>query len=261
MTLKNRDVVFFIKKTNMSIDLNCDLGEGYPNDAALMPLISSANIACGFHAGDDDTMRRTVDLAVKNGVAIGAHPGFDDKENFGRKAIKMSKQAYYDLVTTQLKKLHAIAQAAGAALHHVKPHGALYNMAAKDAELAFAIAHAVFDFDSSLILYGLSGSVSIEQAKTLGLTTASEVFADRSYQPDGSLTPRTQPGALIEDTQKCLEQVWNMVQKKTVRAMDGTVVPIVAETICLHGDGEYAVEFAGAVRAFLLEKQIGVQAP
>lgn len=245
----------------MPIDLNCDLGEGYPNDAELMPLISSANVACGFHAGDDDTMRRTVDLAVKNGVAIGAHPGFDDKENFGRKAIQMSKQAYYDLVTIQLEKLHAIAQAAGAALHHVKPHGALYNMAAKDAELAFAIAHAVFDFDSSLILYGLSGSVSIEQAKALGLATACEVFADRSYQPDGSLTPRTQSGALIEDTQKCLEQVWDMVQKKTVQAMDGTVVPIVAETICLHGDGEHAVEFAGAMRAFLLEKQIAVQAP
>jgi len=245
----------------MQIDLNCDLGEGYPNDAALMPLISSANIACGFHAGDADTMRRTVDLALEYGIAIGAHPGFDDRENFGREPQRLSKQASYDLVTTQLEKLQAVAHASGAALHHVKPHGALYNMAAKDPELAFVIAHAVLDFNPALILYGLSGSASIAQARALGLATASEVFADRSYQPDGSLTPRSQSGALIGDTQKCLEQVWDMIQKKSVRAVDGAVVPIVAETICLHGDGEHAVEFAGAVRAFLLKKKIAVQAP
>jgi UPF0271 protein len=245
----------------MQIDLNCDLGEGYPNDAALLPLISSANIACGYHAGDADTMRRTIALALEHGVAIGAHPGFDDKENFGRKAQQLSRQAYYDLVCTQLEKLQDIAQAAGAVLHHVKPHGALYNMAAKDADLAFVIAHAVWDFNPDLILYGLSGSPLIEQAQTIGLATASEAFADRSYQADGSLTPRSQSGALIAETEKCLAQVLEMVQENSVTALDGTKVPIRAETICLHGDGEHAVAFAVAMRAFLLKKKIPIQAP
>lgn len=245
----------------MQIDLNCDLGEGYSNDAALMPLISSANIACGYHAGDADTMRRTVDLAVVNSVGIGAHPGFEDKEHFGRKELLLAKQAYYDLVFSQLEILNNIVQSAGASMNHVKPHGALYNMSARDPELAYIIAHAILDFNPDLILFGLSGSHSIAEAQALGIKTASEVFADRSYQPDGSLTPRSQPGALIEDREKCLRQVLNMVQEKKVRAMDGTAVPITAETICLHGDGEHAVEFAGAVRDFLLKKKIAIKAP
>lgn len=245
----------------MQIDLNCDLGEGYPNDAALMSFISSANIACGYHAGDADTMRRTVDLALEHRTAIGAHPGFADKENFGRKEQQLSQQAYYDLVIEQLEALRTIVQAAGGTLHHVKPHGALYNMAARDPELAYVLAHAVLDFDKTLVLYGLSGSPSIEQAQALGLKTASEVFADRSYQADGALTPRSQPGALLDDTDKCLEQVLKMVQKKQVEAQDGTLVAITAETICLHGDGDHAVEFAQAVRQVLLEQKIAIQAP
>lgn len=245
----------------LCIDLNCDLGEGYPNDAALMPLIASANIACGYHAGDADTMRRTVDLALEHGVAIGVHPGFADKPNFGRSEIVLPPQGYYDLVWQQMESLETIVQAAGARLHHVKPHGALYNMAARDPALAHAIAHAVLDFDPQLILYGLSGSHLIDQAHFLGLQTASEVFADRSYQPDGSLTPRSRPEALIRDPEQCLQQVLQMVGQKTVTAVDGTSLSIRAETICLHGDGEHALEFARLVRTFLEQNNIEVQAP
>ncbi len=243
----------------MHIDLNCDLGEGYPNDAALISRISSANIACGYHAGDAETMRRTISLAVAHDVAIGAHPGFADKENFGRREIQLSKQGYYDLVSTQLEAINALVVAAGARLHHVKPHGALYNMAARDPELAYIIAHAVLDFDPKLLLYGLSGSHSVAQAAALGLRTASEVFADRSYQPDGSLTPRAQPGALITDIEKCLNQVLDMVQKGQVQAVDGSMVPIKAETICLHGDGEHAVAFAQRLQQVFLENNIEIR--
>lgn len=245
----------------MIVDLNCDLGEGYPNDAALMALISSANIACGYHAGDRETMSRCVDMALQNGVAIGAHPGFADKENFGRREVQLSQQAYYNLVQEQLDILQTITRSAGATLHHVKPHGALYNMAARDPELALVLAQAVWDFDPKLYLYGLSGSASIVQAEALGLRTASEVFADRSYQSDATLTPRSQPGALLETTEKCLEQVWEMVSENKVTALGGTSVSIKAETICLHGDGAQAVAFAQALRIFLLKKKIDIQAP
>ena len=243
------------------IDLNCDLGEGYPNDEALMPLVSSANIACGFHAGDTGTMRRTVDWALMHNAAIGVHPGFDDKRNFGREELRLPQQAYYDLVWSQMESLETIARAAGAVLHHVKPHGALYNMAARDAELAHTIAHAVLDFNPQLILYGLSGSQLIEQARFLGLATACEVFADRTYQPDGSLTPRSRPDALIRDPDRCLRQLLQMVLRQTVTATDGKTIPIRTETICLHGDGAHALEFARLVRTVLAEKGIPVQAP
>lgn len=244
----------------MIIDLNCDLGEGFSNDAELMTLISSANIACGYHAGDVDTMRRSVDLAVQNGVAIGAHPGFQDKENFGRRELQLTQQNYYDLVLEQLQILDLVARSAGAALHHVKPHGALYNMAARDPELAHTLALAVLDFNPTLILYGLSGSVSISEAQALGLRTANEVFADRSYQSDANLTPRSQAGVLLDSQEKCLQQVVEMVLENKVRATDGSKVSIRAETICLHGDGQHAVEFARVLRRFLLEKMIAVQA-
>lgn len=246
---------------SMRIDLNCDLGEGYPNDAGLMPLISSANIACGEHAGDEDTMRRCIDLALESGVALGAHPGFSDKENFGRLPVLLTPEEYTDLIVRQLDRIQTIATAAGARLHHVKPHGALYNMAAQDPELAGLIARAVLAFDPSLILYGLSGSVSIVQARAAGLRTASEVFADRTYQPNGQLTPRSMPNALIEDPDQCRQQVLDMVQLGCVRAVDGSVVPIAAETICLHGDGNHATAFARSIRQFLEEQSIAVAAP
>jgi 5-oxoprolinase (ATP-hydrolysing) subunit A len=235
----------------MIVDLNCDLGEGFPHDALLMPLITSANIACGYHAGDRDSIRRTVELAAAHGVAIGAHPGFADRENFGRKEIRLSPQGYYDLVAEQLRIIDEAAREAGAAMRHAKPHGALYNMSARDRELARIIAQAVLDFNPQLVLFGLSGSVSLEEARKLGLQTASEVFADRRYQPDGTLRPRSQPGALIEDEAECRSQVYEMVVNSRVRASDGRYIPIQAETICLHGDGAHAVAFAQMLHGYL----------
>ncbi len=234
-----------------SIDLNCDLGEGYAADAALMPLISSANIACGYHAGDADTIRRTVDLAVRYGVAIGAHPGFADRAHFGRRALRLEPAAYYDLVAAQIEILSQAARAAGARLRHVKPHGALYNMSAHDPGLAAIIAQAVWDFDPNLLLYGLSGSAALTAGAEAGLRTVSEVFADRTYQPDGALTPREQTGALLEDESGCRAQAYDLVVRGVARATNGAEVAVCAQSICLHGDGEQAVEFARMLRGFL----------
>jgi len=237
----------------LPLDLNCDLGEGYPHDADLMPFITSANIACGYHAGDRDTMRRTVELALTHGVAVGAHPGFADREHFGRRELRLSSQEYRDLVLEQLHLMAEVARDAGAKLQHVKPHGALYNMAAREPELAQVLALAVQDFDPQLTLFGLSGSASIAEAKKLGLRTVSEVFADRSYQPDGSLTPRSQAGALLENEADSRRQVYDMVVHGRVQAAGGVSVPICTETICLHGDGAHAVPFARMIRRFLEE--------
>lgn len=231
----------------MQPDINCDMGEGAGNDALLMPYISSANIACGWHAGDTASMQQTIELCMEHNVAVGAHPSFFDRENFGRKEMELPVQDIYELVTQQLVVLNEVAASLGAALQHVKPHGALYNMSARDALLARVIAKAVKDFDSHLVLFGLSGSHSISEAKKLGLKTASEVFADRSYQDDGSLTPRSQPGALIEEAATALQQVLQMVNDGTVTTITGKKIPIVADTICIHGDGKRAVEFAKAI--------------
>lgn len=233
------------------VDLNCDMGEGMANDAAIMPYITSANIACGFHAGNSDLIHYTIDLALKHKVHIGAHPSFRDKENFGRRELQMPLDKLYAIVIEQLIKIDLIAKQRGAIMHHVKPHGALYNMAAKDAKLAKTIAQAIKDFDESLILYGLSGSQLISEANTLGLKTASEVFADRTYQDDGSLTLRSQPHALIEDENKSIEQVLQIIHEGSVTTVSGNVIPIVAETICIHGDGKQAVKFAKAINKAL----------
>jgi len=242
------------------IDLNCDMGEGLDNDALLMPFISSANIACGYHAGDEDMMKRTIELALQNDVAIGAHPGFADKENFGRTEMHLSNEEVYELVSTQIHLMKQLCDSFGASLHHVKPHGALYNMAAKDPALANSIAKAVKDSDSNLILYGLSGSHLISEAKNIGLATASEVFADRSYQDDGTLTPRSQPGALIEDEKISLQQVMQMVKEQTVTSINKKIIPISAETICIHGDGKHAVAFAKTIHQSLKENKIEIKA-
>ena len=226
------------------IDINCDLGEGLPNDALLMPYISSANIACGYHAGDDSIMKRTLVLAIANKVAIGAHPGFLDKNNFGRTEMNLSLQQVYDLVTLQINKLQVFAKSLGTKVQHVKPHGALYNMSAKDHLLANTIAQAVFDIDPSLVLFGLSGSYSISEAKSRGLSTASEVFADRTYCDDGSVTPRSQSNAMIESISDSLKQVFQMIDKQTVTTITGKQIMVKAETICIHGDGEQAVKFS-----------------
>ena len=244
-----------------TIDLNCDLGEGYGGDAELMRYISSANIACGFHAGNGDTMRRTVELALEHGVAIGAHPGYADPENFGRTQMNLSPAEVKQLIFDQLDALMRVCEQVGAKFRHVKPHGALYNQAARDSELASAVVEAVADWDSELILYGLSGGEMITEAEKVGLRTASEVFADRTYQSDGSLTPRTESNALITDTETSLTQVLDMIRYGRVRSTDGIMVAIKCETICLHGDGDHAVEFASLIRERLDTQGIKIASP
>jgi len=235
-------------------DLNCDMGEGMGKDEAIMPFISSANISCGFHAGNGDTIRYTLSLALKHHVLIGAHPSFRDKGNFGRKEMHLPFDKLYAIVLEQLIKIDLIAKEKGARLHHVKPHGALYNMAARDIETARAIVQAVKDFNEELILYGLSKSVLIEEGKAMGLKVANEVFADRTYQDDGSLTPRSQANALIEDEEQCVRQVLQMINKGTVTSTSGKIVPVVADTICIHGDGKHAESFARKIHEALKEK-------
>jgi UPF0271 protein len=211
--------------------INCDLGEGIGNDAALMPYIDEANIACGFHAGDAFTMRETVALCIRHGIKMGAHPSYLDRENFGRKEIELSPEEIYLLVKKQIEILNQIVINAGGTLNHVKPHGALYNTSAKNHDVAKAIAKAVKEVDCDLILFGLKGSLSIEVAQEMGLKTAEEAFADRRYESDGSLTPRSQPGACFTEVQDVLQQVGK----------------IKADTWCIHGDGPHAIEFAKAL--------------
>jgi 5-oxoprolinase (ATP-hydrolysing) subunit A len=232
----------------MKIDLNCDMGEAFGawqmgQDAVLMEYITSANIACGFHAGDASIMRRTVELAIEKGVKIGAHPSFPDLQGFGRRNMSLSPSEVYDICVYQIGALLGFVRSFGVSMHHVKPHGALYNMAAQDPKLAKAIAEAVKAVQPNLILYGLAGSCLISEARKVGLKTASEVFADRTYQNDGSLTPRSQPDALIENTQIAVNQVVKMIKEGIVVATDGTPVTIQADTVCVHGDGLHAVEF------------------
>ncbi len=243
-----------------TIDINCDLGEGCANDAELMRFISSANIACGAHAGDAATMLRTAELALQHGVAIGAHPGYQDRENFGRTNMSLTPDAVRSLVTEQVETMAKICERLGTRMHHVKPHGALYNQAAKDRVLAAAIAGAVKAFDPELVLYGLSGSVSITEAENIGLRTASEVFADRTYQNDGSLTPRSQPNALITSADASVEHVLNMSKYSRVRTLDAIMFHIKADTVCIHGDGEHALEFAEAICSALQQTGFEVRA-
>lgn len=236
------------------------MGEGCGSDAELMPFISSANIACGYHAGDADTMKRTIDLALENGVAIGAHPGYADRENFGRTNMNLATREVYDIVTDQVVALNEIVVQSGGRLSHVKPHGAMYNQAARDAELAMAIAEAVRNFDDSLVLFGLANSFSISTSASLGLRTANEVFADRTYQTDGSLTPRSETNALIADEATAVEQVLDMIKYGRVRSTEAIMIPIVADTVCIHGDGEHAVNFARAINSELRRNGVTILA-
>jgi 5-oxoprolinase (ATP-hydrolysing) subunit A len=248
------------------IDLNCDMGESYGAwkmgaDAEVMPFISSANIACGFHAGDPATIRKTVRLAVDHGVAIGAHPSLPDLPGFGRRLMKISPQDMYDLVVYQAGAMEAFARAAGARLHHVKCHGALYNMAATDEALSDAMARAVKDLGSEVFLYCLSGSKSLERAKKQNVKTLGEVFADRGYSDDGTLAPRDQPGGMIEDAAQSVRQALAMVEEGYVTSLSGKRVPVSADTLCLHGDQPGAVAFARALRKTFSEKGISIAAP
>lgn len=243
-----------------AIDLNCDLGEGAGHDAELMPLITSANIACGAHAGDAAEMRATVKLAQRHGVAIGAHPGFADREHFGRQELELPTGEIVTLVREQIEVLVSIASETGARVTHVKPHGALYNLSARDARVADAIAEAVAGADSALWLYGLAGGELLKAGQARGLRVAAEVFADRTYQADGSLTPRGRPDALLTNEADSVAQVLRMVREGRVGTTVGRDIAIVADTLCLHGDGAHAVEFARSVRAALSAAGVRVRA-
>lgn len=243
-----------------SIDLNCDIGEGLENDLRLMHIVSSVNIACGFHAGDPPTIRKTIDAAIQNRVAIGAHPGYHDRENFGRRTLDLPRREVFDLMLYQIAAVKGMCEARGGCLSHVKPHGALYNQAAANPDLAAVIAEAVRSIDRNLILYGLSGSFLVTEAKKIGLQTASEVFADRTYQSDGTLTPRSRADALITDPYLAVKQVNGMIHSGTVVSVEGNQVAIAAETVCIHGDGPNAVEFAETIAESLGRSGVKVAA-
>lgn len=246
------------------VDLNCDMGESFGSykkgtDEKIMKYVTSANIACGFHAGDPGIMRKTVQLAIENDTGIGVHPGLQDLLGFGRRNIDISPEEAYELVVYQIGALQAFVTAEGGRLQHVKPHGALYNMAAKNADLAEAVARAVYQVNSDLILFGLAGSELVKAGGKAGLTTASEVFSDRTYQSDGTLTPRWNPNALITDQKAAVNQVIRMVKEKKVQSTEGQEIPIQAETICIHGDGAHALEFARYIRESLEQADIQVR--
>ena len=247
----------------MRIDLNCDMGESFGrwelgSDAAIMPHITSANIACGGHAGDTAVMRATLRLALRHGVACGAHPGFADLAGFGRREIPTTPTEAGDLVLYQIGALAAIAASEGVRLAHVKAHGALYNMAARDRSLADAIASAIASFDRSLTFFGLAGSGMLDAGRHAGLTVAAEGFADRAYEPDGSLTSRSIPGSVITDVDAVVARAVMMVRDQRVRARNGAEIPLQVDTICVHGDTPGADRLAAALHTGLERAGIDV---
>lgn len=244
-----------------TVDLNCDLGESFGSykmgmDDQVLDYVTSANIACGFHAGDPATMRKTVRLALEKNVGIGAHPGLQDLVGFGRRTMQISPQDAYDLVVYQIGALYGFVKAEGGKLQHVKPHGALFNMAAKDEALATAIAEAIYKIDPELVLFGLSGGELVKAGGKIGLRAANEVFSDRTYQKDGSLTSRTEKNALIENKQAAAIQAVRMVKEGKVTTLQGVDISIKADTICLHGDGEKALVFAKYIREAMTKEGI-----
>lgn len=249
-----------------TIDLNSDLGESFGawrmgNDAALLAIVSSANIACGFHGGDPDIMRGTVAMAVEHDVTIGAHVSLPDLQGFGRREMAVTPNETYALTLYQIGALHGFAQAAGTRLSHVKPHGALYNMAARDAKLAAAIARAVHDFDPALRLFGLANSALVDAGNAIGIPVAAEAFADRRYRADGTLQPRREADAVIQESDEAIAQAMAMAREGHVRAVDGSIVALQADTLCVHGDGAHAVDFARQLRAALEAAGIGIARP
>jgi UPF0271 protein len=246
---------------NLSVDLNADLGEGSGHDAELFELISSANIATGFHAGDSDTMHAAISAAKKHQVAVGAHPSFFDRENFGRKELTIPNEEVFDAVAYQLGIFHAIASALDVQPNHVKPHGALYNMAVRDSKLANAIARAIASVDPKLILFAPGKTELAHAGEAHGLQTAREIFADRNYLSDGWLVPRTRPDALLQDPKQAAERVLRMLREGKVRSVEGRDVDVRGETICVHGDTPGAVEFARELRARLEREGVTIRAP
>ena len=249
----------------MRIDLNCDLGESFGrytigNDECVMQSITSANIACGFHAGDPSVIRRTIRLALESGVALGAHPGFPDLVGFGRREMKATPDEVEDFVMYQVSAVAGLAAAAGAKLQHVKPHGALYNLAARDADISAAIARGVATLDPSLILFGLTGSKLLVAGRAAGLRVAAEAFADRAYDPSGALASRREAGSVIHDPDVVVSRVLQMVIEGTVEAADGTTLPIAADTICVHGDTKGAERLTERLRAEFEAAGVTVQA-
>ena len=249
----------------MRIDLNSDVGESFGaytigHDAGLMTSITSANVAAGFHGGDPTVLRNTIRLATQHGVAVGAHPGFPDLIGFGRRDLHVTPREAEDFVLYQIAAVAGVAAAEGVRLQHVKPHGALFTMAVKDAQLADAIARAVAAFDKTLILFGLPGSEILKAGRASGLRVAAEVFADRGYEPDGQLASRRKPGAVIHDASLVVARAVRMVKERRVVAMDGTVVPLEADTMCVHGDTPGSDELAAKIRAGLEAAGVTVNA-
>ena len=242
-----------------TIDLNCDMGEGYETDELIMPFISSANIACGYHAGDESTIQLTIALALKYNVAVGAHPSYPDKINFGRKEMLMNPEKVYNMVSVQINLVKSIAERLGIRMQHVKPHGALYNAAAIQPELAQAIVNAVKSCDEKLIIYGLPNSELEKATVKEGIRFAAEVFADRTYTDQGMLTPRSDENAMISDADDSIQQVLQMINEGTVLSTSKKMLPIKADTICIHGDGSHAVEFAQKISASLKNYNIIIQ--
>ncbi len=245
----------------LSVDLNADLGEGAPSERELLALVSSANIACGFHAGDPGSMTASIRAAQEAGVAVGAHPSLADRQNFGRTELAVTPNEVFGLVTYQAGAFQALATYLGVRPRHLKPHGALYNMAARDPALAEAVAHAVLAVDSALVLFAPGGSALARAGSALGLRVAPEVFADRNYQPDGALVPRTRPDALRHDPEEAAARILRMLREKVVRANDGSDIAIEAETICVHGDTPDAVAFAQNLRVHLTAAGLTIAAP
>jgi len=245
----------------LRVDLNADLGEGAGHDEELLALVTSANIACGFHAGDANTMHESIKAARHHGVAVGAHPSLFDRENFGRKELPVTSDEVFDAVTYQLGVFQAIAEAAGVRRNHVKPHGALYNMAARDAGLAKAVARAIVVADPTLILFAPGKSALASAGEANGLRIAPEVFADRNYLSDGALVPRSRPDALLHDPEEAAARVLRMLREGKVRSVDGVDVDVRAETICVHGDTPGAVDFACALRSQLEIEGVTIRAP
>lgn len=248
----------------MQIDLNCDLGEAFGNysfggDKDILPLITSANIACGFHAGDANVMNETIQLAKRHNIGIGAHPGLPDLQGFGRRKLDMSPEEVYNIVVYQLGAINGFCQIHDVKMNHVKPHGALYQMGAKDKSIASAIAQAVYDFDKTLVFVGLANTLLISEAKKLGLKTASEVFADRRYEDDGQLVSRKEPDAVISDSDEALNQVVKMVTENKVISKNNKEITLQADTICVHGDGAHALEFVTKIREKLTKEGIDIQ--
>lgn len=247
----------------MKVDLNCDLGEAFGNysfggDEQIIPLITSANVACGFHAGDQHVMNQTIKRAKEHNIGIGAHPGLPDLQGFGRRNMDLSPDEIYDTVIYQLGALSGFCKIHNVKINHVKPHGALYQMGARDKDIAHAIAQAVYDFDESLYYVGLSNTLLISEAQKIGLKTASEVFADRRYEDDGQLVSRKADDALITDTKEAIAQVVKMVKSKSVITKNNREIDIEADTICVHGDGAHALEFVSEIKERLSKEGVSI---